>query len=422
MTRPGRTIATAALLVALVSIPPTLVVGTILIVAPEETPSPVAERISVTTAVADGLTLTRIVDPEGPQRIFVLTLDPASPLTLDVGLPRADLGGTAPLTLIAERHGALAAVNGDYGISSGRPLHLFAMDGELVQTSLINRAGRNFAISADEREMFFGRPDLSIEVARESTGASFEVQRLNDGPPQEGEVAAFTGVAGALEAPPEKGCAVRLVPDGPRRWGPERDGIERDFVAEAVTCHPDELPLAVGDGVLLASADSGLRALDLGTIVPGERVQLRWSLGWPGVLDAIGGSATLLEDGQVVVEKCHLGYECWKHPRTGVGRTADGRVLIVVVDGRREGVSAGLRREEFAAEMLRLGAVDALALDGGGSSEMVVQGGVVNQPSGNEERRLMSALLILPGADPDEPDLGSGPQSEPGSRESTAPG
>jgi exopolysaccharide biosynthesis protein len=52
--------------------------------------------------------------------------------------------------------------------------------------------------------------------------------------------------------------------------------------------------------------------------------------------------------------------------------------------------------------MRNLGAVDALNLDGGGSSEMVVKGKVVNRPSDGRERRITNAVLILPGADPGE--------------------
>jgi exopolysaccharide biosynthesis protein len=59
--------------------------------------------------------------------------------------------------------------------------------------------------------------------------------------------------------------------------------------------------------------------------------------------------------------------------------------------------------DEFARIMADLGAVTALNLDGGGSSEMVVQGKVVNRPSDGQERAISNAILILPGADPDEP-------------------
>jgi len=364
------------------------------------TPSRSPERESETVEVTDGLTLTTITDPAGPSRIFMLTLTPSeTPLTLDVALPQDGLGGTAPLTRIAARHGATAAVNGDYGVSSGRPLHLFAMDGRLIQTSLINQAGRNFAMSADERTAYFGRPEVAI-VLRRAGGGSFDVQRWNDGVPGPDAVVAYSDEAAGLEAPPPNACSARLAPAGSRTWSPERR-VRREYSVEVVRCGEDPVEVTPGS-VVLSAAASGTRAQDVGELKVGEQVQLEWSLGWPGVLDAIGGSVLLVEDGQVVTEKCHLGYECWRHPRTGVGITEDGRILLVVLDGRRPGYSVGMRREEFAGLMLSLGAVDALALDGGGSSEMVVDGRVINRPAGNEERGLMSALLVLPGPDPDE--------------------
>jgi exopolysaccharide biosynthesis protein len=56
----------------------------------------------------------------------------------------------------------------------------------------------------------------------------------------------------------------------------------------------------------------------------------------------------------------------------------------------------------MAAIMLDLGAVDALNLDGGGSSTMVIEGQVVNKPSDDRERELTNAILVLPGRDPGE--------------------
>jgi exopolysaccharide biosynthesis protein len=86
-----------------------------------------------------------------------------------------------------------------------------------------------------------------------------------------------------------------------------------------------------------------------------------------------------------------------------VGFTADGKVLMVVVDGRQKKWSIGLTLNQFARLFKRLGAVYALNLDGGGSSTMVINGEVVNRPSSGFERRVTNALLVLPGPDPGEP-------------------
>jgi hypothetical protein len=85
-----------------------------------------------------------------------------------------------------------------------------------------------------------------------------------------------------------------------------------------------------------------------------------------------------------------------RDPRTAVGLDADRGVLwIVVVDGRREGVSEGMTLPELAALLRALGVADAINLDGGGSSVMVVRGGVVSRPSVPwGERAVVNALVL----------------------------
>jgi len=90
------------------------------------------------------------------------------------------------------------------------------------------------------------------------------------------------------------------------------------------------------------------------------------------------------------------------HPRTAAGRTADGRLLLLVVDGRQP-VSRGVDLEQLAHIMEDLGAVDALNLDGGGSSALVVNGVLLNRPAGTSvEREVMSALVTFCSPPPPE--------------------
>ena len=86
-----------------------------------------------------------------------------------------------------------------------------------------------------------------------------------------------------------------------------------------------------------------------------------------------------------------------RQPRTLAGVRADGRLILVTVDGRRPGWSAGVTLAEAARLMRSLGARDALNLDGGGSSAMTVRGRVVSRPSdAGGERPVSDALVVLP--------------------------
>ena len=99
--------------------------------------------------------------------------------------------------------------------------------------------------------------------------------------------------------------------------------------------------------------------------------------------DVVTTGPMLLIDGQddpMVVDK----FNTTRNPRTAVGRRADGTILLVVVDGRNA-MAAGLTMFELRQVMAALGCRDAVNLDGGGSTTMVVRGQVVNHPSDNRE-------------------------------------
>jgi len=86
-----------------------------------------------------------------------------------------------------------------------------------------------------------------------------------------------------------------------------------------------------------------------------------------------------------------------RNPRTLAGVRSDGRILLVTIDGRRPGWSAGATLPEAARVMRALGAREALNLDGGGSTTMTVKGAVVNFPSDpTGERPVGDGVFVLP--------------------------
>lgn len=120
-------------------------------------------------------------------------------------------------------------------------------------------------------------------------------------------------------------------------------------------------------------------------------------------LEAVGGQPVIVRRGEVTTEAVDTNaFATTRHPRTAVGITRDGRLLLVVVDGRQVPYSAGMSLAELAELMRALGAVDALNLDGGGSTTMVARDpaigklGIVNRPSDKEgERPVGNALAVV---------------------------
>jgi len=114
----------------------------------------------------------------------------------------------------------------------------------------------------------------------------------------------------------------------------------------------------------------------------------------PDAVWAIAGFAGLLHAGQVLPPPSDV-----RHPRTAAGTDRDGNLLILaVVDGRQPAYSEGMSERELAELMLELGCYDALNLDGGGSSVMLLRDAdgelrIVNRPSDKSGPRPIPVLF-----------------------------
>ena len=157
-------------------------------------------------------------------------------------------------------------------------------------------------------------------------------------------------------------------------------------------------PIPPGGAVLVARGTQAQRmAVEA---VAGEMVTVRLVLRpeWRDVPEALGGGPELIRQGRPIFRPnedfgtYHLDR---RHPRTAVGQKADGRITMVVVDGRRPGYSSGMTNFELAQTMLRLGVVTASALDAGGSSTMAFGGELLNRPSDTGGERLVSEALLV---------------------------
>ena len=128
---------------------------------------------------------------------------------------------------------------------------------------------------------------------------------------------------------------------------------------------------------------------------------------WNQVRHAIGGRLRLLKDGKINETIAEMHHAEKRHtpgkrasvlnlshePRTALGYNAD-KLFLVVADGRQPKYSTGLTLYELASILIELGATEAINLDGGSSSTFVVDGEVINKPSGQQERDVLNAVFI----------------------------
>ncbi len=127
-------------------------------------------------------------------------------------------------------------------------------------------------------------------------------------------------------------------------------------------------------------------------LVPGAILELSTAT-FPdltGVKTAVGGGPTLVHDGRALTWTSATA----RHPRTAIGWNHD-RFFLVEVDGRQDGLSAGMSFPELAGYMAKLGCEEAVNLDGGGSATMWVCGQVMNSPSEGRERPAANTIVVV---------------------------
>lgn len=124
-------------------------------------------------------------------------------------------------------------------------------------------------------------------------------------------------------------------------------------------------------------------------IIPASLPPITTSEQWSELEHVVGGTPVLICNGYLIEdftpEKTLESFLVNKNPRTAVGIKDNGDWVFVVVDGRFYGFFGGMTIKELSQFMLDLGCVEALNLDGGGSSTMVIEGKVVNKPCGKSK-------------------------------------
>lgn len=168
------------------------------------------------------------------------------------------------------------------------------------------------------------------------------------------------------------------------------------------------MQIAVKDNKVINSSLSSLTIPDDGYVITGpasllkkfvnsEKVEV--TIGttpdWQNVRHIISGGPYLVRNGEIFVDMTaeKLRAIGGKNPRSAIGYTADGNLLMVAVDGR-EGSSVGMTLMQLADFMKKAGCINAMNLDGGGSTVMYVNGQVVNNPAFKGGIAISNALVL----------------------------
>ena len=328
----------------------------------------------------------------GPWLINALRIDltratPKLVHALDEGV------GLETVSSLAARYGAPAATNGGYfriaGTYRGDSIGLLVLNRDLISETNNERAALGLIDAGNKTEVVFGHLKFSGEI---SVGtAKRSVEGLNR-PLSADELIIFTPTFHRTTLTNPGGIEIvvrgnRVASIGDRKGS---SAIPVDgYVISAVGKSREWLKTKVRNGSRITFS------WRLDSIEPGDKAD------WARAYSILSAGPQLIKAGKVAItdkqEKMSDGFGTDLHPRTAIAKLDSGKLLLLTVDGRQPGISMGMSLYTLADVLLELGAVEAINLDGGGSTTMVIHNKIVNKPSDQTgERPVSDAILVFP--------------------------
>ncbi len=329
---------------------------------------------------------------DDPVKINLLRLD-LTKVYLHAKLGMDQIVGTETTSSIAARHGAVAAINSgffrlDNSIFAGTPAGVLKM-GTFLSESNNGRTALEILNSSHRTDVVIERVNMSAKINVEGELYDVGINRQRG----ENDVVIYTNEFSRTTLTDSKGVEFIVMN---RIVGGVHDARGSSiipatgFVISASGTKRELFMKMLRSGTAVFTTYKSSSAHD-GPAVSGMNL----------AHNVIGGVPQLIKNGKIDItweqEKAGRAFVFNRHPRTAVAKLKDGKFLMVTVDGRQPAVSVGMTLPELADYLLFLGAIDAMNLDGGGSTTMVLDGKVVNKPSDpNGERKIGDAILVTP--------------------------
>ena len=306
-----------------------------------------------------------------PVRINVVEVNQKlnSNIAITPQLSSSRLASKSTITSIAKKTNSIVAINGTYfKPQTGVPLGTLMIDKKLYTGPIYNRV----AMGIFDNGFDMARIELNAKL--KTSKGEIKVDNINQPRMLSTYVIAYTQEWGAF-APVSPKYGIQMAVE---------DGKITSISTQALPIPPNGYVIVGPKDKLEPIFNARKVNLDIKTIP-----------NWDNVNHIISGGPYLVKNGEIFIDMSEqkLGAIGGKNPRTAIGYTAEGNLIMVAVDGR-EGASVGMTLRELAGFMQSIGCINAMNLDGGGSTVMYVNGKVVNMPAVKGGIALSNALTI----------------------------
>lgn len=303
-----------------------------------------------------------------------------------VFMPDDDTKGREPLTRTMESMGALAGVNADFFPWTGDPIGMMVRKGELISLPYQKRS----SFSWGSGYFVCGPVETTLALQLNNSLKTIDLLNAEVG---DNQLGLFTPVAASARSSVDGIYAVLSTEDVLKPSGVVQTKVE------LIT--PDLKSAAVKPGQMVL-VGTGNQKGAVSSLSIGQSLSIRTvsqGVDFTKALHTIGGGPRLISGGKpamdLVAEGIQPSFSTTMHPRTAIGSTKEGDIWFVVVEGR-QAMSRGATLDELTAIMQGLGCVEAMNLDGGGSSTLALGGLVVNRPSDKGiERAICNSLMLF---------------------------
>ena len=335
----------------------------------------------------------------GKQVINAVAFNPQNPYTqLRAGKSQGYVWSTQTVNTIANNMSntnggdvAVAGINGDFfTFGVGVPHGIFIEDGIILSTPPQYYAA--FGLTYDNKP-FIARHGTILDKIFYINGVAVNVAGINMTHTKDAEsIMLYTSDYARGTKNGSDTYEVRCRVNS----GEVRHGETLNFTVEEINNGKGDTTLGKGYIVLSAQGSASIATLKQLTVGSTHEMTFRFNEFWSNVKFAVGGIELLLKDGKV-----YSTTDKSNQPRTSIGIRADGTVVMATFDGRGAGGAKGMSYKTAAEGMLALGCVDALNLDGGGSTTFVLrtpgamETNIVNNLSDSSARQVANALVLM---------------------------